>query len=201
MADSINIMIVEDHDLMSFGIREFLETIPIVQVVATARNADEARIFREKQQIDLVIMDIRINSDLNGISLTSEFIKESPDLAILIYSMDCNVELVRQAVNAGARGYVPKGAGLENFKKAIEIIVAGGSYLPRLKTNPNPNPLTLREEEILKLIATRKKDNEICEMLEIVPSTMKSHRSHIMEKLYLENAVEVYQYAIEHYPQ
>jgi DNA-binding NarL/FixJ family response regulator len=183
----------------SFGIREFLETIPIVQVVATARNADEARIFREKQQIDLVIMDIRINSDLNGISLTSEFIKESPDLAILIYSMDCNVELVRQAVNAGARGYVPKGAGLENFKKAIEIIVAGGSHLPRLKTNPNP--LTLREEEILKLIATRKKDNEICEMLEIVPSTMKSHRSHIMEKLYLENAVEVYQYAIEHYPQ
>lgn len=155
MADSINIMIVEDHDLMSFGIREFLETIPIVQVVATARNADEARIFREKQQIDLVIMDIRINSDLNGISLTSEFIKESPDLAILIYSMDCNVELVRQAENAGARGYVPKGAGLENFKKAIEIIVAGGSYLPRLKTNPNP--LTLREEEILKLIATRKK--------------------------------------------
>ncbi|MDE2389273.1 MAG: response regulator transcription factor [Betaproteobacteria bacterium] len=195
-------MIVEDHDLMAFGICEFLETIPIVQVVAKARNADEAQIEARSKKIDLVIMDIRLGAGLNGISLASEFMQEYPDLAILIYSSDSNAELVRRAIDAGVRGYVPKGAGIEKFKKAIEIIMAGGSYIDQSLSKPQREiePLTPREKEVLKLIAEDKDNDEIAQLLEIKPVGVRAHRSNIMEKRNIKNAVELYRYAKKIFP-
>ena len=197
-----NTMIVEDHDLMAFGICEFLETIPIVQVVAKARNADEAQIAARSKKIDLVIMDIRLGTGLNGISLASELMKGYPDLAILIYSSDSNAELVRRANDAGVRGYVPKGAGIEKFKKAIEIIIAGGSYIdPSLpKPQREIEPLTPREEEVLKLISEDKDNDEIGRLLGIKPVGVRAHRSNIMAKCNIKNAVELYCYAKKIFP-
>lgn len=195
-------MIVEDHDLMAFGICEFLETIPIIQVVAKARNADEAKIAASSKKIDLAIMDIRLGVGLNGISLSSELMEKYPDLAILIYSSDSNAELVRRANDAGVRGYVPKGAGIEKFKKAIEIIIAGGSYF-----DPNlPKPqreielLTPREEEVLKLIAEDKDNDEIGQLLGIKPVGVRAHRANVMSKRDINNAVELYRYAKKLFP-
>lgn len=195
-------MIVEDHDLMAFGICEFLETIPIIQVVVKARNADEAKIAASSKKIDLVIMDIRLGVGLNGISLSSELMEKYPDLAILIYSSDSNAELVRRANDAGVRGYVPKGAGIEKFKKAIEIIIAGGSYF-----DPNlPKPqreielLTPREEEVLKLIAEDKDNDEIGQLLGIKPVGVRAHRANVMAKRNINNAVELYRYAKKLFP-
>ncbi|SDY18035.1 response regulator transcription factor [Nitrosomonas sp. Nm33] len=203
MTPTINTMIVEDHDIVASGIREILRTaVPMVNVVATAKNADEAWSSIKNNKIHFVIMDIRLDSKLNGISLTSEFIKEYPDLAILIYSGENNEEVVRRAINAGARGYVPKGAGIENLKKGIEIIVTGGSYLdPSLPRQQRyVEPLTSKEEEVLKLIAEEKKDEEISQELNIVSTTVRTHRANIMSKRCLKNAVELYQYAIKCYP-
>lgn len=198
----VNTMIVEDHDLMAFGICEFLETIPIVQVVAKARNADEAQIAARSKKIDLVIMDIRLGTGLNGISLAAELMKGYPDLAILIYSSDSNEELVRRANDAGVRGYVPKGAGIEKFKKAIKIIIAGGSYIdPSLpKPQREIEPLTPREEEVLKLIAEDKDNDEIGQLLGIKPVGVRAHRANIMAKRDINNAVELYRYAKKIFP-
>lgn len=197
-----NTMIVEDHDLMAFGICEFLETIPIVQVVAKARNADEAQIAARSKKIDLVIMDIRLGAGLNGISLASELMKGYPDLAILIYSSDSNAELVRRANDAGVRGYVPKGAGIEKFKKAIEIIIAGGSYIdPSLpKLQREIEPLTPTENKVLRLISEDKEDPEMSQLLKITPATVRTHRGHIMAKRNIKNAVELYRYAKKIFP-
>lgn len=197
-------MIVEDHDLMTFGICEFLETIPIVQVVAKAKNADEAKSEVSSKEIDLVIMDIRLGTGLNGISLSSELMEEHPDLAILIYSSDSNAELVRRAINAGVRGYVPKGAGIEKFKKAIEIIIAGGSYIDPSIPKPQPQReielLTPREEEVLKLIAEDKDNDEIGQLLGIKPVGVRAHRANVMAKRNINNAVELYRYAKKLFP-
>lgn len=197
-----NTMIVEDHDLMAFGICEFLETIPFVQVVAKAKNAVEAQNEAKSKEINLVIMDIRLGKGLNGISLASELMKGYPNLAILIYSSDSNAELVRRAIDAGVRGYVPKGEGIEKFKKAIEIIIAGGSYIdPSLpKPQREIEPLTLSENKVLKLIAEDKEDPEISQLLEITPTTVRTHRSNIMAKRDIKNAVELYRYAKKIFP-
>lgn len=197
-----NTMIVEDHDLMAFGICEFLETIPIVQVVAKARNADEAKNEVNSKEIDLVIMDIRLGTGLNGISLSSELMEEHPDLAILIYSSDSNAELIKRAINAGVRGYVPKGAGIEKFKKAIEIIIAGGSYIDPSIPKPQREIelLTPREEEVLKLIAEDKDNDEIGQLLGIKPVGVRAHRANIMAKRDINNAVELYRYAKKIFP-
>lgn len=204
MTDSIriNTLIVEDHELMALGIREFLETVPLIQVVAIARKDEEARISVRNNKIGLIIMDIRLGSSLNGISLASEFIKEFPDLKILIYSADNNAKLVRQAINAGARGYVPKGAGMEEFKKAIGIIVNGGSYFdPTLsKLQRDIEPLTAKEEEVLKLIANEKEDKEISQILNIKPVTVRTHRANIMSKRNITNAVDLYRFARKLFP-
>lgn len=194
----IKTLIVEDHDLMARGIREFLETVPMVQMVATAGNGEEARCLVQSQEIDLVIMDIRLGPGLNGISLTAEFKKEYPELAVLIYSGDENVELVRQAIAAGARGYVPKGAGIEKIRTAIEIVMAGGSYFPKLPRDIEP--LTPREEEVLKLIAEGKNNEQISQKLEITLAGVKAHRANIMSKLGINNAVDLYIYARRRFP-
>lgn len=197
-----NTMIVEDHDLMAFGICEFLETIPKVQIVAKARNAEEAQVAMRSKEIDLAIMDIRLRTSLDGISLSSELMKEYPDLAILIYSSDNNAELVRRAKNAGVRGYVPKGAGIEKFKKAIEIIIEGGLYFDPSLQEPQRDiePLTPREKEVLKLIAEDKDNDEIGQLLGIKSVGVRTHRANIMAKRDINNAVELYRYAIKIYP-
>lgn len=197
-----NTMIVEDHDLTALGVCEVLGTIPIVQVVAKARNADEAQIAAGSKKIDLVIMDIRLGGGLDGISLASELMKRNKDLAILIHSSDNNVELVRRANVAGVRGYVPKGAGIEQFKKAIEIIIAGGSYIdPSLpKPQQETESLTSREMEVLKLIAEGKDDDEIGLELKIKPVTVRTFTSSIRGKRVLKGAVELYIYAKDIFP-
>lgn len=204
MTSTINTMVVEDHDLVAFGIREILRTaVPMVNVVATAKNTDEAWSSIKNNKIQFVIMDIRLNSKLNGISLTSEFIKEYPDLDILIYSGESNEELVRRALNAGARGYVSKGsAGIENLIKGIEIVVTGGSYLDPSLPRPKRyiEPLTRKEEEVLKLIAEEKTKEDICQVLNIVPPTLKVHIDNIRLKRDLKNAVELDRYARKCHP-
>lgn len=205
----INTMIVEDHELMASSIREVLRTtVSRVNVVAIARNADEARVCADAKdkdnKIDLVIMDVRIKSDLDGISLAAELIKKLPNLMVLIYSGEDNEELVRRALSADVCGYVSKGARIEDLKNAIEIIAEGGIYLdPSLpKPRREIESLTPKEEEVLKLIAKGKNNEEICQELYpvIVPPTLKTHRFNIMYKRRLKNAVELYQYAIKCYP-
>lgn len=208
MASLINTLIVEDHDAMAFGIRETLRTaVPMINLVATAKNPDEAWKSIKNNKIHFVIMDICLKSELNGISLTSELTKEYPELAILIYSGEANEELVRRARDAGARGYVPKG-GIKNLISGIKSIITGGYYLeggfyldPSL---PKPKQyiehLTPKEEEVLKLIAEGKTKEEICQVLNFLPSVLKTHADHIRSKRNLKNWTELYQYGIRCYP-
>jgi DNA-binding NarL/FixJ family response regulator len=199
----VQIMIVEDHPAVIHGLCGFLDTVSKFKVVGMAKSIEEARCFMQNNIVDLVIMDIRLEAG-NGIDLTEEFSNLYPDLAILIYSGQSDVELVRRARNAGARGYLLKGADIQVIHQAIEIIMAGGIYLdPDLPEKPKPilpgEKLTPSEEIVMRLFAQWMTNQEICLQLKIKLSTAKTHRNNIMWKLGINNTPELYREAIRRY--
>lgn len=196
-------MIIEDHPAVIHGLCVFLDTVSKFEVVGVAKNIEEARRFMQNNIVDLVIMDIRLGAG-NGIDLTEELSTLYPDLAVLIYSGQSDVELVRRARNAGARGYLLKGADIQVINQAIEIIMAGGIYLdPDLPEKPKPilpgEKLTPSEEVVMRLFAQWMTNQEICQQLKIKLSTVKTHRNNIMWKLGINNTPELYREAIRRY--
>lgn len=196
-------MIVDDHPAIIQALSDFLNMVPAFEVVAVAKTSKEARLLAQSSAIDLVIMDIRL-PDGNGINLTAEFGACYPDLAILAYSGETNVEIVRQARDAGARGYLLKGAELARIKQAIDIVMAGGIYLDRdLPEKPKPSlqgeKLTRSEEAVMRLFAQWMTNKEISQQRGIKLSTVKTHRNNIMWKLGLNNTPQLYREAIRRY--
>ena len=201
------IMIVEDHPLIIKGLRDLLEIEPTFKVIAAAGTPEEARLFMLNNDADLVIMDIRLrHNDVtdSGIELTKELIASYPDLFVLIYSDYDNVEFVRRAIEAGARGYLVKGSDVPVIRSAIDSVMAGSIYFdPNLPEKPKRVPqgqdLTKKEKEVLKLIAKWKNNEQIAEELGIKKVTVSTFRYNIMWKLGLSNSTEVLQEAIRRY--
>ncbi len=195
----IKTLIVEDHEMMLHGLTTYLtEFIPLVEVVATATSADEALQVVTTHSLDLIIMDIYLKSKPNGLDLTEELNKQFPEIAILIHSTDTNIELVRRAQQAGARGYINKGAGKEIFKKAIDVVTKGGTYLPKL--DQEVEELTKSEKKVMKLLAQDKKDADVATELAIKPATVRTHCCNIMSKLDLHSRLELRREARRRYP-
>lgn len=198
----VKIMIVEDQPIVIHGLCQFLDIVPAFKVVATAKNTDEARRHVQNLGIDLVIMDIRLQSDIDGIDLTAEFRTQFENLIVLIYSDEKYVEFVRRALRAGARGYLLKGSGIEKIKSAIDTVMDGSIYLDGglpVRPDPEVDPLTAREEEILRLVAKWKTTKQIAYELKLADATVKSHKQNIMAKLYLSGLNELEREAIRRY--
>lgn len=204
------IIIIDDHPPIIQSLCAFLETVPAFKVVDTARNMEEARLIMQKNEADVVIMDIRLPRTGHvivhdaGIDLAAEFNNLYPDLAILMYSGETNVELVRRAKDAGARGYLLKGADVPVIKQAIEIIMAGGLYIdPDLPEKPKPSlrgeTLTPKEVQVMRLLANWMTREQIGQELGIVPATVNCHCNNIMWKLDLNSTPELYKEAVRRY--
>lgn len=194
------IMIVDDHPPIIQALSAFLKTEPEFDVVAVAKTADEARLLSGKEEINLVIMDIRLRPG-SGIDLTKELVSRFDDLAVLMYSGESNVELVRRAIDAGARGYLLKGADMETIKLGIRIVKAGGVYLdPELPERPKPRfrgeTLTPAEERVMRLYGQWKTNEQVADELRLSPATVRTHRNNIMYKLDLSNTTELLREAI-----
>lgn len=193
-------MIVDDHPPIIQALSAFLKTEPEFDVVAVAKTADEARLLSGKEEINLVIMDIRLRPG-SGIDLTKELVSRFDDLAVLMYSGESNVELVRRAIDAGARGYLLKGADMETIKLGIRIVKAGGVYLdPELPERPKPRfrgeTLTPAEERVMRLYGQWKTNEQVADELRLSPATVRTHRNNIMYKLDLSNTTELLREAI-----
>lgn len=197
----IQTLIVDDHPCTSRGLTVlFSEFVPAIQVVATAKNADDARRVLKNQQVDLVIMDIRLGSRPNGLDLTAEIQSAFPNLLVLICSLDKNPYLVKRAIEAGARGYVLKDASGEQYKNAIDTITAGGTYLGPPLPPRDIEKLTGREEEAMKYLAKDWSDEDIAKKLAIEETTVRTHCTNIMSKLGLRNRKELVAEAKRRYP-
>ncbi len=198
-ANRIKTLIVEDHEMMLHGLTTYLtEFIPLMEVVATATSAKEALQVVTTHSLDLIIMDIYLKSKPNGLDLTEELNKQFPEIAILFHSADTNIELVRRAQQAGARGYINKGAGKKIFKNAIDVVINNGTYFQKL--DREVEKVTRSEKKVLELLAQDKKDADIATELAIKPATVRTHCCNIMSKLDLHSRLELRREARRRYP-
>jgi DNA-binding NarL/FixJ family response regulator len=201
-AATTRIMLIDDHPLVRDGLRARLETVPGLEVVAEAGNAEEALAAAALHQIDLTLMDINMRG-INGIELTARFHALHPEIAVLILSMHDKAEYVMQSIQAGARGYVLKDAPSQDIVHAIETVRSGGIYysaaLARQLTQPLPvrELLTQREREVLQHIANGESNKQIARELDLSVRTVETHRLNIKRKLNIDGQAELIKFAVE----
>lgn len=201
----VRVVIADDHPVVRRGLRQLLEAEPELQVVAEGGDLDAARRYVLGHHPDVLVLDLNMpgGSSLDAIpDLRAEF----PDTAIVVLTMQDEPAYARQALAAGAVGYVLKDAADAELVDAVRRAARGESYLnPRLGARiaaaPPPGPpggLSEREAEVLRLIALGHTNAEIAEQLFLSVRTVETHRAHIQQKLRLDTRAELVQYALEH---
>jgi len=194
----VRLMLVDDHPLVRDGLRVRLEAVPGFSVVAEAGDAEAALAEARRAAPDLVLMDIGMKG-VNGIEATRRLTTELPALRVLVLSMYDNAEYVREALHAGARGYLLKDQPAEEVVAAIRSVMAGGSHFASTASDTPPADATLtpREREVLALIAEGLSSREIGERLAMGVRTVETHRTNLRRKLDLGSLAALVRYAIE----
>ena len=206
----IRVVLVDDHEIVRSGLRALLQTHPGIEVVGEASEGRRAVELVKDSLPDVLVMDVRMPG-LNGIDASRQALAAKPDLKIIALSANCDERSTSAMLRAGAVGYVSKEAAYEELVAAILSVVKGVVYLSpaivstlvhSVKNEGEPVPetsfgrLSMREREILQLIAEGKATKEIALILGVSIKTAETHRRNIMEKLNLDNVAELTKYAI-----
>lgn len=199
----VRLMLVDDHPLVRDGLRARLEVVTGLQVVAEADSADAALTAAARTTPDLVLMDIGLRG-ANGIEATRRLRALLPALRVVMLTMHDNTEYVREALRAGAVGYVQKDSPAEEIVDAIRAVMAGGQYfsagiaaaLQRAGAGDD-DTLTPREREVLALIAQGLSSKDIGERLAMGVRTVETHRTNLRRKLDLTSPAALVRYAVE----
>jgi DNA-binding NarL/FixJ family response regulator len=201
MPNKISVLLVDDHSLVRRGFRRILEDEADIKVVGEAGDGAEAVRLAQELKPTVIVMDCALPGT-SGLAATRQILEASPQQAILMLSMHSEETLVRQALDAGARGYVLKNAVDLELPAAIRKVAAGQLVLDpqvarraALKGERNGG-LTARELEILQLIVDGKSNKEIADQLNLSVNTVAVHRANIMDALGIHKAAELVVYAI-----
>jgi DNA-binding NarL/FixJ family response regulator len=190
----IRVLIADDHSLVRAGIRALLDKQPDMEVVAEASNGREALKLVRQHQPNVVLMDIAM-PELNGLEAIRQLSKEFPKIQGIILSMYSDEEHVSRALQAGATGYLVKGAALAELELAIRSVARGQTYLSpgvskpvireylRRTSSGTAESLTPRQREVLQMIAEGKSTKQIALILNISIKTVESHRAQLMRRL------------------
>ncbi|MBV9183488.1 MAG: response regulator transcription factor [Acidobacteria bacterium] len=201
MLEKISVLLVDDHSLVRRGFRRMLEDEPDISVVGEASDGKEAVELARSLGPQVVVMDCAL-PEINGLEATRKILKFAPQTLVLMLSMHSEDTWVRQAMEAGARGYVLKNAMDLELGVAIRRLVRGETILdPQLGRQENLKGernagLTAREIEILQLICEGKSNKEIASHLELSANTVAVHRANIMDALGIHKTAELVVYAI-----
>jgi two-component system, NarL family, response regulator NreC len=202
-----SILIADDHAVMRSGLRMLLEAEEDFEVAAEAGDVDETLRKLMAYKPDVLLLDLHMPG---GPSLTriAEMREKSPSTRIVVLTMQNSPGFVREALRAGALGYVTKEAADVELVEAVRLAANDEPYLhprmgARLATEPEangpPDDLTEREAEVLTLIALGHTNAEIAEQLFLSVRTVESHRGHIQQKLRLQTRAELVRYALDHH--
>jgi DNA-binding NarL/FixJ family response regulator len=204
------IVLADDHKIIRDGLKALLEKEREIEIVAEAENGRQALQLVRKLSPDVVIMDISM-PDLNGIDATRQITSEQPSVKVIALSMHSQRQFVDGMLRAGVSAYLLKDTAFEELVKAVRVVLSGKKYLSPDVTDivfqdytqppatPNGAPtaeLTLREREVLQLIAEGRATKQIADRLNISVKTVETHRKNIMEKLNLHTVAELTKYAI-----
>ncbi len=201
MADKISVLLVDDHALVRRGFRRLLEDESDIVVQGEASDGEEAVQLAKRLRPNVVVMDCALPG-VNGLAATRRIIEENRNVAVLMLSMHSENTWVRQAFDAGARGYVLKNAVDLELVTAIRRVAAGEVVLDpqidRLATlkGERETGLTSRELEILQLIVDGKSNKEIASQLNLSANTVAVHRANIMDALGIHKTAELVVFAI-----
>jgi DNA-binding NarL/FixJ family response regulator len=186
------VFIVDDHYMVIEGIRSILQNEKDIEWMGHAMNASSCLAFLQRQQPDVILMDISI-PDMNGIDLCKEVKDKYPGVFIIGLSTFNQQSFIQKMMENGASGYVLKNATSEELLEAINIVARGKTYMSfevaeAMKNNPAANiVLTRREKEVLKLIAEGMTNNEIAQTLFISATTIDTHRKNLLAKFDAKN--------------
>lgn len=201
MAEKISVLLVDDHSLVRRGFRRMLEDEEDIHVVGEASDGEEAVKLAKSLKPRVVVMDCALPG-ISGLQATRKILQLAPETLILMLSMHAEETWVRQAMDAGARGYVLKNAMDLELGSAIRRMLKGETVLDgqlsreqNLKGERNAG-LTPREVEILQLICDGKSNKEIAVQLELSANTVAVHRANIMDALGIHKTAELVVYAI-----
>jgi two-component system, NarL family, response regulator NreC len=209
--EKIRVFLVDDHTVVRQGLRRILESDDEIEIVGEAGDGRTAIDLVQKLRPHVVVMDVAM-PELNGIEATRQIVKRVEGAKVLVLSMHGDDVYVRQALKAGARGYLLKDSEDLDLIKAVKAVRAGGSFFspPVSKVvlsgylgdkadgdaEDSVARLTDREREVLQLIAEGKTNKEVAHALSVSVNTIETHRKHIMEKLDLHNTAELVRFAI-----
>ena len=208
---SIRVVLVDDHALVRQGFRRILEDDPELTVVGEASNGTDAIALVKKTDPDVVVMDMAM-PEMSGLHATMEIIKQRPGTKVLILSMYSDEQYVRNALDAGAKGYILKSAIENDLTRAVKAVAAGEQYLaPELssvliraiqtgsfeKAADPYDRLTQREKQVLQLIAHGKSNKEIAVMLDLSVNTVAVHRANLMSALGVHKTAELVLFAVK----
>ena len=209
--EKIRILLADDHTILRSGIRALLEVEPGLSVIGEAEDGRAAVSMACKLKPNVVLMDIAMPL-LNGLEATRQIKIQCPDVKVLVLSMHDNEEYIRQALEAGAMGYILKDAAPGELIGAIRSVYRGEAvlspavtrlviedYLRWGGTRPQEesDSLSPREREVLQLIAEGYTNKQIAEILSISIKTVQAHRNNLMQKLDLHDRGELIKYAIQ----
>jgi DNA-binding NarL/FixJ family response regulator len=199
----ITVLLADDHTLVRRGFRRMLEDDADIAVVGEAGDGDEAVRLAADLRPHVVVMDCAMPRT-SGLVATRRILATNPEIAVLILSMHDEETLVRQALDAGARGYVLKNALDLDLASAVRRVASGERVLdPTVVGSPPPkgeraNALSPRELEVLQLICSGKSNREIAADLSLSVNTIAVHRANIMNALGIHKTAELVVYAIRH---
>ena len=201
MPEKISVLLVDDHSLVRRGFRRMLEDESDISVIGEASDGLEAVDLARSLKPQVIVMDCAL-PEINGLQATRKILEFAPETLILMLSMHTEETWVRQAMEAGARGYVLKNALDLELGSAIRSIVSGETVLDgQISTRSNlkgerADGLTPREVEILQLICDGKSNKEIAAQLNLSANTVAVHRANIMDALGIHKTAELVVYAI-----
>ncbi len=203
----ISVVIVDDHQVVLDGFIARLELESDIEVIGTASNGVEAVEVVNKFKPDVVLMDVSMPI-MNGIEATALIKEEHPEVRVLMLTMHDNREYIMKVMQAGAVGYMLKDISAEKMVQAIKTVNQGSTYFCESVTQtlftqeiapaaPKSNPLSRREESVLKMVAQGHSSKKIASLLDISYRTVETHRQNIKHKLDLHSTAQLATYAVE----
>ena len=205
---TIRVLVVDDHAVVRAGLRRVLDAEPDIETVGEAPSAERAVYEAIETKPDVVLMDV-VMPGKSGIEATPSILQAVPTTRVLVLSMQDDPRYVREAFDAGARGYVMKEAADAEVVAAVRAVADGERYLhPTLgarlvaaeseeRRRAEEDPLSDREREVLRLLALGHTNQEIARSLYISVRTAETHRAHIMQKLRLATRADLVRYALD----
>ena len=204
----IRLLLADDHHIVREGLKKLMALTPDIKVGGEAANGPQVLEAIQKTRFDLILLDLGMPG-LNGLELIARIRPLVPRLPILVLSMSNEPQIVKRAVRAGAAGYLTKDCDPDRLFSAIRKTASGGHVIdpaiaeqfvfdPEYGDGPQHELLTMREQEILRLIAKGISLKEIATMLAISSKTVSTHKARLTAKMGLKNNADLIRYALRH---